>query len=295
MDATNLNPSLLELYTYDKIPGLNDTLDVVVDLETLIPLDNGRHSIQPRQSLGQLDILPNEVTSDILLALDLPTLTRFRRVNHRAMDLIDSLRQYRMIYKHCANVLRAVISVDATYTCKTLYETLSTTCCKSCGQFGGYLYLITCERVCYSCFYLSPRYRPVEITFAPKCPEVVSTLELMHVPRVLSLPPSRGPKRDVFLDRWALLRTTIKLWPWIPDWMALVQKREYALEGHKRYMTIISAPYFSSTGKLACRGFFCALCRDHELMLPKFAVKYTECGILEHISNVHGVTAKVNQ
>jgi hypothetical protein len=79
--------------------GIDDhTLDAA-RLESPCPLDNGRLKTPPqlsaRHPAGRLDLLPLELISDILLALDVPTLTGFRRVNHRAMELVDSLHQYR--------------------------------------------------------------------------------------------------------------------------------------------------------------------------------------------------------
>jgi hypothetical protein len=63
-------------------------------LETRCPLDNGRldttlsHQHQPA-GMGRLDILPLELISEILLALSVPRLASFRRVNRRAMELVD--------------------------------------------------------------------------------------------------------------------------------------------------------------------------------------------------------------
>ncbi|KAI1761328.1 hypothetical protein GGR53DRAFT_506157 [Hypoxylon sp. FL1150] len=44
-------------------------------------------------------MLPLEILTDILLTLDLPSLIVFRHVNRRAIGLIDSLHQFRMVYR----------------------------------------------------------------------------------------------------------------------------------------------------------------------------------------------------
>ncbi|KAF2136590.1 uncharacterized protein K452DRAFT_237240, partial [Aplosporella prunicola CBS 121167] len=85
--------------------------------------------------------------------LDLRTLTDFRCVNQRAMQVVDSIFPYNAIIKHVRNALRGILSIETGrwITCEALFETLCTPQCESCGAFGGYLYLITCKRVCYRC------------------------------------------------------------------------------------------------------------------------------------------------
>ncbi|KAK1764744.1 hypothetical protein QBC33DRAFT_580023 [Phialemonium atrogriseum] len=121
------------------------------NLETRCPLNNKRHytnNTQLQHSVGKLDVLPLEIIPHILIVPDLPTLTTFRRVNHRAMSLVDSLHQYGMVFKHWPNVLRSIINIRADYfDCKTLYQTLSSSKCKTRDRFGGYLYLVTCKHL----------------------------------------------------------------------------------------------------------------------------------------------------
>lgn len=64
------------------------------------PLDNGRHdfSIQPDSpDLGRL-ALPLELMEVILKHLDIPSLTTFRRVSKRAMDMVDSTSEYKEVF-----------------------------------------------------------------------------------------------------------------------------------------------------------------------------------------------------
>ncbi|KAI0548960.1 hypothetical protein F4679DRAFT_548439 [Xylaria curta] len=83
------------------------------------------------------------------------------------MSLDDSVYQYRMTRKHCPNILRTIVSINAQYfDCRALYGTLSTTKCATCDRFGGYLYLITCKRVCYCCFKSNLDYFPVTSRYA---------------------------------------------------------------------------------------------------------------------------------
>ncbi|KAI0116280.1 hypothetical protein GGR51DRAFT_312716 [Nemania sp. FL0031] len=138
----------LDLYADQKLGIVDFTLDDA-DLETRCPLDNGlQDSPQPQQSAGQLDMLPLEIITSILLTLDLPTLTTFRLTNRRAMALVSSIYQYGMVLKHCPDILRAIISINAnSFDCMTLYQVLSNRKCETCHRFGSYLYLVTCKRV----------------------------------------------------------------------------------------------------------------------------------------------------
>ncbi|KAG7135408.1 hypothetical protein HYQ46_008930 [Verticillium longisporum] len=81
------------LYTKQNI--CDNTLDDA-QLETRCPLDNGRHAdalMSTHYPAGQLDQLPAELLIQILLQIDIPSLTHFRRVNRRAMGLVDSIPQ----------------------------------------------------------------------------------------------------------------------------------------------------------------------------------------------------------
>ena len=79
------------------------------------------------------------------------------------MQAVDSIPQYRMIVAHAPIALRAVLSIGTArlVSCQVIYDKLCTAECGTCGDFGGYLYLVICERVCFSCFTDHPRFLPV--------------------------------------------------------------------------------------------------------------------------------------
>jgi hypothetical protein len=60
---------------------------------------------------------------------------------------------------HYGNIIS--IGTGRWISCRDLYEKLCTAECDSCGDFGGYLYLITCRRVCFLCFTEEPDYLPL--------------------------------------------------------------------------------------------------------------------------------------
>lgn len=119
-------PGLPDFPFYKKQIICDNTLDNA-QLETRCPLDNGRHAAasipHPAcHSAGQLDQLPAELVLQVLLQIDIPSLTRFRSVNRRAMELVDSVRQYAALIQHCPNIVRAIVSIQAdSFDCGTLY------------------------------------------------------------------------------------------------------------------------------------------------------------------------------
>jgi hypothetical protein len=180
-----------------------NTLDEA-QLETRCPLDNGRHdctTISTCFATNQLNRLPLELLIQVLLQLDIPSLTRFRGVNRRAMELVNSVHEYTAIIEHCPKIIRAIVSIQAdAFDCGTLYRTLCTSRCSTCNLFGDHLYLIDCRRVCYFCFTRRAEYFPLTSReaskfFTPnakpqsnaKCSRK-KLLELAKHPSILSLP-----------------------------------------------------------------------------------------------------------
>ncbi|KAI0517901.1 hypothetical protein F5B22DRAFT_600968 [Xylaria bambusicola] len=292
-NITYLTPSQLEAYAYRKQRIVDYILDDA-NLETRCPLDNGRHLIPPQDSLGQLDMLPLELLTCILMVLDLPSLTIFRRVNRRAMGVVDSLHQYQMVLKHCPNVLRAIISIDARYfDCQTLYRTLSTTKCEACDRFGSYLYLITCKRVCYFCFTGHPDYFPVSATRAAKYLSLPRK-DIKHLPHILSLPGKYttfcklSRNRITLFDRQAILKSALKTSTLTTD--ASIRQQDLTTREPLRHMSIISAPCFGSSGLSADWGFYCTGCRESKELGKNLRNKYTANGIVDHIRRYGAVT-----
>ncbi|KAI1175431.1 hypothetical protein F4777DRAFT_588500 [Nemania sp. FL0916] len=289
--TVELSPVQLEEHTYRDLRIVDYTLDDA-NLETRCPLDNGQHAIQPRHSVSQLDKLPLEIVTEILLELDVPTLTVFRRVNYRAMSLVDSLHQFKMILKHCPNVLRAIISINATFfNCQALYQTLFTYKCATCDHFGGYLYLITCKRVCYPCFTSNLNFFPVSSRYAGKETGLKIKELKRHLPHVCSLPGrytwlgklARG--RTLLFDRQSVVEA-VRLGP-VHGLGERIQQQDLKPTEPRRYMSIVSAPYLYSSGQSADWGYYCNRCKESKDPDTHFRIKFTKDGILTHLKQ-HG-------
>ncbi|KAH7186525.1 hypothetical protein DER44DRAFT_188546 [Fusarium oxysporum] len=294
-------PNLFDFTTYTKQNICDNTLDDA-QLVTRCPLDKGRFtdaSNPPRYSAGQLDQLPAELLIQVLLYIDLPSLTRFRRVNRRAMELVDSIPQYDAIVKHCPNIIRAILSIQAdAFDCDVLYTTLSTTRCSTCERFGDHLYLIDCRRVCYFCFTRRLEYFPLTIGrassfFTPDGTQQRSAitsrqrLRAANPPSILSLPGR-------YCTAWTseggnLVRKRLQLF----DRQAVIQdltgsglpKLDKTTREPQRFMAIITAPYLFDSGRQADWGCFCLGCKEEKEEKTKhFRIKYTREEVSEHIA-----------
>lgn len=291
MDATPLASDQLWEHSYRK-QGITDHILDDARLAARCPLDNGRHRGQPEHPAGRLDTLPGELVAEVLLALDLPSLTVFRRVNRRAMSLVDSLHQYLAVLTHCPDILRAILSIGArSFDCATLFGTLSTTKCATCDLFGGHLYLVTCRRVCYFCFTQDVRYFPVTATLATRRTGR-RRRDLARLPHVISL-PGRFTGRDKVVRRRIMLLDRQSLRDEVSDistqtFNERLQPLDITTREPLRYVSIISAPYFTSSGRLADWGYYCTKCRDKTKPDLPYRIKYTEDGFLDHIAQ-HGI------
>ena len=134
-------------------------------LEMGCPLDNGRHrGLTSPNSLDLFSRMPPELLTDILVErLDLSSLTKLRSVSRGVRSMVSSLPQYNAIVTHAPASLRATLSLQtAKYTsCRQLYKALCSEFCTTCPEFGAYLYVPTCERVCYLCFTTKLRYKAI--------------------------------------------------------------------------------------------------------------------------------------
>ncbi|KAG5923921.1 hypothetical protein E4U61_002086 [Claviceps capensis] len=280
-------------WTYRK----QDIRDITLDdaqLETRCPLDNIRsaeRSIPACQSAGQLDQLPAELLVKVVLYLDIPSLTDFRRVNRRAMEIVDSVPQYTAIIKHCPDIVRAILSIKAdAFDCNVLYKTLSTFSCSTCERFGDHIYLIDCRRVCYHCFTERLEYFPLTVGRASKlvnhdmiqrrkATRSRQYLRVANIPNIQSLPGkyctawagrdggNSARKRLQLFDRGAVIRDVASV---------VFQKIDNTTREPLRFMTIITAPYLIDFGRQADWGYFCVGCQEEiEETGRHFRTKYT--------------------
>ncbi|KAH8748240.1 hypothetical protein F5883DRAFT_582836 [Diaporthe sp. PMI_573] len=107
----------------------------------------------PTVGLGILDSLPLEVLNVVISVLDIAAMSRFKAVNRRAFQVVNAHPQVQLLIWQAQEVLRGFFAVKlaATVTVETLVARLAESRCVECGDFGGYMYLLTLERFCAWC------------------------------------------------------------------------------------------------------------------------------------------------
>ncbi|KAH7309172.1 hypothetical protein B0I35DRAFT_441670 [Stachybotrys elegans] len=120
----------------------------------------------PESSLGSLHDLPAEVISMICRGLDVLSLFRFRQVNRHARVAVSNLLEYKAMANNALDCLRAVLRTGLARrpTFRVLYLSMCSMECAQCGFFGGYLFLPTLERCCYTCLQESPNLEVVTLS-----------------------------------------------------------------------------------------------------------------------------------
>lgn len=174
-------------------------------LDQTCPLDFGKHSAPPIRDLGNLEQLPYELIADTLAQLDLQTLCDFRRVNRRAMQAVDGMPQFKQIAKHNKTTLQAMLSTGTAsrLSCIDILRTLETRDCESCGDFAGYIYLLSCSRVCFLCFTRDPRYLPLGAVQVWRRFGLENS-KLSNLPQMNSLPGRYSPAEKLCRNRLTL-------------------------------------------------------------------------------------------
>lgn len=122
-----------------------------------------------KADLGNLDILPIELINMVFVQLDIDTLFRHvRQVNRRALAIVESMPEYQTTVTYTPDIIHIIFKIKTNrfISLETLYEKLCTAECEECGDFGGYLYLITRKRVCFLCFTQNVKYQPLVYTTA---------------------------------------------------------------------------------------------------------------------------------
>jgi hypothetical protein len=79
------------------MPGSSTNL---LDPEILLkrcPLDYGRHKLEPRSDLGDLEKLPAELRHHMLGFLEAKSLLTFRRVSQSTMSTVDGMVEYHKV------------------------------------------------------------------------------------------------------------------------------------------------------------------------------------------------------
>lgn len=218
--------------------------------------------------LGSLDRLPTELLHDVLLRLDMQTIFKLRQTSLRAREVVDSLTQYQMVALHglrlfCA-LLRTRFAVHITLD--DFYDALSTKTCAICGQFGGFIFLLTWTRCCFQCLLRAEETRAQTLASAQK--ELhLNKAELGHLRTFRTLPGTYSMEENIRRSRIKLVSThQVKLVfgkthhmyfpPPTPVGVTVLRPKQIC-----HFMASCALPYYDRRTRKVERGISCSGCQ----------------------------------
>lgn len=165
-------------------------------------------------SLGVLAILPVELLHELLEKLDFRSITRFSRASIRARRAVQSLPAYRDLMSHAPHALDVLrqTRMIRRHTASQLVAALRAEQCAICSAFGPYLYLPTCERVCWACLRRNQTLRAVPRKTASRV-FGLSRKQVRQLPCMLTMAGTYGLTQKFYWYRYKLVsvRAAIEL------------------------------------------------------------------------------------
>ncbi|KAH7150407.1 hypothetical protein B0J13DRAFT_288384 [Dactylonectria estremocensis] len=283
---------------------------------------------KPTTGLGALERLPAEMLQTILLDLDLNTFGAFTCVNRRSLEVVESLSEYSAVMTHAPKAYLGALTIKsgAWITFRRLYEKLCTRDCETCGDFGGYLYLITCKRVCFICLVEDKRYLPLDPGHATD-EYGFDRHTLRMLPRMAQVQGNYSPQFSeshgrLFIDYQSIVDAAVKIrgsvdavnqqleklrqkrnarfqrelteiWDGIEDELDLLEDRGPPGPSHERqysnplrFMAITRAPWFNKSTRGADWGVNCRGCGHTIYKDLDFKRKFTEDTFQKHLEEL---------
>jgi hypothetical protein len=122
-------------------------------------------------SLGRLDDLPLELLHGTLALLDFRALSHISRTCIRGIEVVSSLPEYRDLMLHAPEALAALgkTRLIRYQPAANIHLALLSADCTSCGRYGAFLFLPTCERCCYHCLWKNQSLWVISMSMAKQC------------------------------------------------------------------------------------------------------------------------------
>jgi len=214
--------------------------------------------------LGSLDRLPLELLHDTLFHLDMHSLIKFRQTNLRSRQTVDSLKQYRMVVSHGLNLLCALLRTRLATVISLLdfYNALCTKACSLCGEFGGFISLLTWKRCCFKCLKEAPETQMQTLNSVRKQFHLTKA-ELDQMRSFKTLPGIYSMEESVYKSRIAIVSVHQNSLFCRRQPYALAQAQPANSERNQklRFMGSCALPYYDKlTGKVE-HGMSCAGCQ----------------------------------
>lgn len=214
--------------------------------------------------LGSLDRLPLELLHDTLFRLDMHSLFKFRQINLRSRQMVDSLNQYRLVVSHGLNLFCALLRTRLAVGISLFdfYNALCTKACTLCGEFGGFISLLTWKRCCFKCLQGSPETQ-VQTLAAVRKQFHLSKVELDQLRSFKTLPGIYSMEESIHKSRIAIVSLHQAILACRRQPHTLVQAQPASSERTQKFnfMGSCALPYYDKqTGKVE-HGISCAGCQ----------------------------------
>ncbi|KAI0506803.1 hypothetical protein F5B22DRAFT_437936 [Xylaria bambusicola] len=214
--------------------------------------------------LGSLDRLPLELLYDTLFRLDMHSLFKFRQTNLRSRQTVDSLKQYQLVVSYGLNLLCALLRTRLAIGISLLdfYNVLCTKACTLCGEFGGFISLLTWKRCCFKCLKEAPETQVYTLTAVRKQFHL-TRVELDQLRSFRTLPGIYSMKESVYKSRIAIVSVhqAILICRRQPHTRAQAQPASSERNKKFNFMGSCALPYYDKlTGKVE-HGMSCAGCQ----------------------------------
>lgn len=132
--------------------------------------------------------LPLEILHQVLLDLDINSLGMLRRVNTTTRSQVESLHAYFLLREYASDTLCVMNATKCAsyFPIRWLFEELLHPLCRTCPDFGPFLYLPTITRSCSTCILSQPQYQVAPtwsaIFYFGLCQEDLNPLPVIHSP-----------------------------------------------------------------------------------------------------------------
>ncbi|KAI1399366.1 hypothetical protein F4819DRAFT_420819 [Hypoxylon fuscum] len=308
-------------HTYSHLRINDHTLDDQLPCSLQNRIEKSHIRWVPTTTLGALKVFPPELIQEILIQLDIRTFINFRYVNKRAAQLADSIPQYKDISTHAQNALQGILCIGTGQwmTLRTLYDKLCTYRCDHCGDFGGYLYLLTCKRLCFLCLIHKRPYFPLLRTHA-RFMFGLNHQTVEALPRMRVLPGLYSPSRKkatplVLVDYESALNAGISLHGSLSNMQQYVEHKKAqddqayaekvaaarlrgsirqphrsvteAFDAHAfnplRFVVIVRVPWFNTALREEDWGSYCIGCEDSSEPPLHYRRKFTVTSFDDHL------------
>jgi hypothetical protein len=163
------------------------------------------HPKPAMEPLGLLDTLPPEILLCILEYLDFQSLLRLTQVCLRGKQAVESMPAYRemRLYAGAALVALGKTRLLQQHSAALLRQTLRSGYCVSCFDYGGFLFLPTCERVCFECMNQNRGLHMMTLNTAKKCFDLTDR-QLKSIPTLYSIPNTYNVRN--YISRKRMIR-----------------------------------------------------------------------------------------